>query len=144
MLQIRSLSESEILSLENIIKSGEKAHFRDRCQCILLSNRHYKVKDLSDLYQVRTRTIYTWIHNYERLGISSLNICAGRGVKAKLDTLSEDNIALLKKEIALHPQNLKGVINELSKKFNIDLTIHKLKRYLKKNSNTVIEDFENG
>jgi transposase len=144
MLQIRPLSELEILSLETVVKSDAKAHFRNRCQCILLNNRCFTVKDLSRLYQVRTRSIYTWIHNYEQSGIESLNISAGRGVKAKLDTLSEDNIKLLKEEIALHPQNLKGVITELSEKFNIDLTIHKLKRYLKKNSNTVIEGFGNG
>lgn len=144
MLQIRPLSESEILSLENIIKSDAKAHFRNRCQCILLSNRCYTVKDLSRLYEVRTRSIYTWIHNYEELGIESLNISVGRGVKAKLDTLSEDNIKLLKEKIALHPQNLKGIIDELSEKFNIDLTVHKLKRYLKKSSNIVIEGFGNG
>lgn len=144
MLQIRPLSELEILSLENIVKSDAKAHFRNRCQCILLSNRCYTVKDLSRLYQVRTRSIYTWIHNYELLGIESLNISVGRGVKAKLDTLSEDNIKLLKERIALHPQNLKEVIDELSEKFNIDLTVHKLKRYLKKNSSIVIEGFENG
>jgi transposase len=144
MLQIRPLSESEILSLEKIIISDAKAHFRNRCQCILLNNRCFTVKELSRLYEVRTRSIYTWIHNYEKLGIDSLNIASGRGIKAKLDTLSEDNIKLLKEAIALHPQNLKGVINELSEKFNIDLTIHKLKRYLKKNSNIVIDGFGNG
>jgi transposase len=144
MLQIRPLSEIEILSLEKVVKSDAKAHFRNRCQCILLNNRCFTVKDLSRLYQVRTRSIYTWIHNYEHLGIESLNIATGRGIKAKLDTLSEENIKLLKEEIALHPQNLKGVITELSEKFNIDLTIHKLKRYLKKNSSIVIEGFENG
>jgi transposase len=132
MLQIRPLSESEIVSLENIVNSDAKAHFRNRCQCILLSNRCYDVKELSRLYQVRTRSIYSWIHNYEQFGIERLNIATGRGIKAKLDNLSEDNIKLLKEKIALHPQNLKGVIDELSEKFGIDLTIHKLKRYLKK------------
>ena len=102
------------------------------------------MKELSRLYEVRTRSIYTWIHNYEKLGIESLKIAAGRGIKAKLDTLSEDNIKLLKEEIALHPQNLKGVIDELSEKFDIDLAIHKLKWYLKKNSNIVIDGFGNG
>jgi transposase len=144
MLQIRPLSESEILSLENIVESNAKAHFRNRCQSILLSNRCYTVKELSRLYKVRTRSIYTWLHNYEQYGIESLKIAAGRGIKAKLDTLSEDNIQLLKEQIALHPQNLKGIIDELSEKFDITLTVHKLKRYLKKSSNIVIEDSENG
>lgn len=144
MLQIRPLSDLEVLSLEKIVESDAKSHFRNRCQCILLSNRCYKVKELSRLYEVRTRSIYTWIHNYEQYGIESLKISAGRGIKAKLDTISEDNIKLLKEQIALHPQNLKGVIDELSEKFNIDLTIHKLKRYLKKSSDIVTGDSENG
>lgn len=144
MLQIHRLSESEILSLENIVESNAKSHFRNRCQCILLNNRFFTVKELSHLYEVRTRSIYTWIHNYEQHGIESLNISPGRGIKAKLDTLSEDNIKLLKEQIALHPQNLKGVIDELSKKFDIALTVYKLRRYLKKSSNIVIGDSENG
>lgn len=144
MLQIRPLSELEIFSLEKVIDSDAKAHFRNRCQCILLSNRCYTVKELSRLYEVRTRSIYTWIHNYEQKGIESLKIASGRGIKAKLDTLSEDNIKLLKAQIALHPQNLKGVIDELSEKFNIDLTVHKLKRYLKKSSDIATGDCENG
>jgi hypothetical protein len=71
--------------------------------------------------------VFTHGSNYEQLGIDSLNIASGRGVKAKHDTFSEENIKLLKEEIALHPQNLKEVITELSEKFNIDLTVHKLK-----------------
>ena len=52
MLQIHRLSESEILSLENIVESNAKSHFRNRCQCILLSNRFFTVKELSHLYEV--------------------------------------------------------------------------------------------
>ena len=50
----------------------------------------------------------------------------------------------MKEQIALHPQNLKGVIDELSKEFDIALTVHKLRRYLKKSLNIVIGDSENG
>jgi len=99
MLQVRPLSESEILSLEKIINSDAKAHFRNRCQCIVLNNRCFTVKELSRLYEVRTRSIYTWIHNYEKSGIESLKIATGRGIKAKLDTLSEANIKLLKEKL---------------------------------------------
>jgi hypothetical protein len=61
MLKIRTLSESEILYLEKIFASDGKAHFRNRCQCILLNNRCFTVKELSRFYEVRTRSIYTWI-----------------------------------------------------------------------------------
>ena len=127
------LSESQKTELRSIYTSSSKAHFRDRCQCILLLDEGLVVKELASIYKVRTRTIYSWHHNYSKEGLNALDIQEGRGVKAILDTVSAETIELIKSEVALHPQNIKGVVASLSDKLHMELTVHQLKRFLKKN-----------
>lgn len=132
MLKSNTLTDSQKLELKTIYNSSAKAHFRNRCQCILLIDDGMSVKKSASIYNVRTRTIYSWYHNYKKDGLAVLSIREGRGVKAILDTVSIETTEIIKTEVALHPQNIKGVVASLSGKINIDLTPYQLKRFLKK------------
>lgn len=132
MLKSNTLTLSQKLELKTIYDSPAKAHFRNRCQCILLIDEGMSVKKSASIYKVRTRTIYTWYHNYKKYGLPVLDIRDGRGIKAILDTVSAETIEIIKSEVALHPQNIKGVVASLRGKINIDLTTYQLKRFLKK------------
>lgn len=132
MLKSHILTDSQKLELTKIYNSSSKAHFRNRCQCILLIDEGLGVKKAASIYKVRTRTIYSWYRNYKKEGLAALNIREGRGVKAILDTVNTEMIAIIKSEVALHPQNIKGVVASLSDKINIDITVYQLKRFLKK------------
>ncbi len=90
------LSEQE--TLEEGFKNHNKAHVRKRFHTLLLSNRGWSVKDLSILYNVRTRTIYSWFNKWEKEGLVGLFIRPGRGLKATLNILDEEVVKEVKKK----------------------------------------------
>ena len=132
MLNVPPLPMEEKQTLEEGQKHGKKKYFRDRCQCIQLSSEGFSVKELSRIYKTRTRTIYTWIHNYAEQGFLGLKIQPGRGIKAILVDLAEEQIAIIKHEISQNPQSLREVAHVLSEKFGFTITKAMLKKYLKK------------
>jgi transposase len=132
MLRISSLPLEERITLEEAHKNSLKKHFRDRCQCILLSSEGFTVKNLASVYKTRTRTIYTWIHRYNEMGFLGLKIQPGRGLKSTMNSLTTEQIELIKAEIVLNPQSLRNVSTLLSEKFGFTISKPMLKKYLKK------------
>ena len=133
MINVPALALEEKQTLEEGHKNSKKKHFRDRCQCILLSSEGFSVQELSRIYKVRTRTIYTWIHRYAEHGFLGLKIQSGRGIKAILVDLVQEHIDIIKHEIGQNPQNLRDIARVLSEKIGFTLTKPMLKKYLKKN-----------
>jgi transposase len=133
MLNVSPLSPEEKSTLEEGFYNHSKPYFRNRCKSMLLSSEGFKVKDIAKIYKIRTRTIYTWIHRYESFGIMGLSIYSGRGVKSKMNDLSEPQINEIKASIENNPQSLRSVSAQLSKEFGFEITKIMLKRYLKKN-----------
>ncbi len=143
MRKITHLTQEEKQTLEEGYRNSSKAHFRNRCHSILMSYEGYKVKEIARIYKVRTRTIYTWFDNWEAHGISGLIMAKGRGVKAKLDQLCEQQEHTLKEAVGNNPQNLHTVGEDLTEKFGFTVTKNMLKRFLKKNSITLGDALEN-
>ncbi len=69
---VSNLTASDIITLEEGFRNSKVEKFRDRCQCLLLSNKGHKVKRLANIFSVRTRTIYTWFNRYLASGIIGL------------------------------------------------------------------------
>lgn len=132
MLYISTLPEEEKWTLEEGHKNAKKAYFRNRCQCILLSSEGFEVKDLASIYKTRTRTIYDWLHRYKEDGFLGLKIKAGRGLKAPLKNLTQEQIEDIKEQVKLNPQSLRDVATLLSGKFGFMISKSTLKNYLKK------------
>ena len=132
MRKINNLTDSQTSTLEAGYKNSPKAHFRNRCQAILLSSEGYKVSQIAALFKVRTRTIYTWFDNWETYGISGLILLSGRGVKAKLDKLSSEQINEVKEAVKKDAQSLKTICENLTNSLGFTVTKHMLKRFLKK------------
>ena len=86
-----SLTETERLTLEEAYSNHSSKVFRSHCQAILLSSNGFQVKKLSKIFEVRTRTIYTWMNSWESEGIYGLMIHPGRGRKRKL-SITDDNL----------------------------------------------------
>lgn len=143
MRHIKPLSPVEKTTLEEGSRNSKKHHFRTRCQSILMSAEGYKVPDIAKLFKVRTRTIYTWFDRWEQMGIAGLMIFSGRGVKAKLNSSDEQQVAEIRAAIKVNPQSLKQVCEALSKTLGFKITPDMLKRFIKKNSTTVGDDFAN-
>lgn len=137
MRRINHITEEEKVTLNEGYQNSPKGHFRRKCHSILLSFEGYKVSEIAKLYKVRTRTIYTWFNRWELSGISGLIMQKGRGVKAALDLLSNEQLEEVKTTVKQHPQSLKVACEKLSKKFGFIVTKNMLKRVLKKSSNVV-------
>jgi len=88
---------TEQKTLEEGYKNHPKAHFRLRCQTLLLSHEGMSVTELAKITKTRTRTIYTWMDRWEQMGITGLMILKGRGVKAKLNEHDENLLTTIKK-----------------------------------------------
>ena len=112
-MNLPKLPLEETQTLTEGHKNGKKGYFRERCKCILLSSEGFKVKDLALIYKTRTRTIYTWIHNYQEYGFLGLKIQSGRGLKSTMQDLKPGQIEDIKAEILLNPQSLRDVAGQL-------------------------------
>ena len=142
MRKIEGLTEAEKKTLIEAYRNSKKAKFRSHCHAILLSEEGYKVSEISDLYKVRTRTVYTWFNRWESDGISGLIPRKGRGIKARLDSLTKEEIEKVKLAVRETPQNLKMICEKLSEILDFKVTKQMLKRFLKKNLNTLGDDLE--
>lgn len=138
------ISDLEKVVLEQIVRNHSKPYYRTRAQAILLRSEGFNVKTLALMYKTRGHTIYEWIRRFKLEGFLGLRIIEGRGVKSKMDDLTISQIDVIQAEITRNPQSLREVSAILSEKFGFTLTISMLKKYLKKNSNTLGIDYENG
>jgi len=59
------LEESDIIFLKNQKKTSESERVRDRAQALLLSNKGYDIKSLSEIFEVRRATILDWFNRWE-------------------------------------------------------------------------------
>ena len=136
MRYIKDISEDEKKTLEEGSKNSKKAHFRRRCDSILLSNRGKSVSYIAGHFAVPRKTVYRWFTRWQRGGISGLLLQKGRGLKAVLDSIIDETLAQeLKSSIALNPQKLSGVAADLSEKTSNNITYGMLKRFIKKHFN---------
>lgn len=92
------LTDSERSTLEEGYKYHAKFHVRQRCQSLLLSDEGWPVKQIAQLHQVRTRTIYTWMNRWQDLGLVGVMILPGRGVKPKLSAQDQGIVEVVKKK----------------------------------------------
>jgi len=121
-----TLKTEEIEALELNIKNSNNT-IRKRSQCLLLSNQGRTIIDLSSIFDVDRRTIERWFDKWEKEGVKSLPITAGRGVKTRLRGLEE----VLSEQLEIHSRNLKNVLLHLEEKYNIRICKKTLQNFLK-------------
>ena len=126
------LSESEILTLKEGHKNGVQYQFRDRCQCLILSNQGQDSNQLSAIFKVSLLTIYNWFNRWELNGIAGLMNSPGQGRKVKLSLDNEHHVEVLEQLVEANYQDVERIRNELEKKFNLTLSKDTVRRYLKK------------
>ena len=121
-----TLKTEEIEALELSSKNANNL-IRKRSQCLLLSSQGRTIIDLASIFDVDRRTIERWFDNWEKEGLNSLPITAGRGVKTRLKGLEE----VLSKLLEIHSRNLKNVLLHLEEKHNIRICKKTLQNFLK-------------
>ena len=121
-----TLKTEEIEALELSSKNANNL-IRKRSQCLLLSNQGRTIIDLASIFDVDRRTIERWFDKWEKEGLNSLPIIAGRGVKTRLKGLEE----VLSKQLEIHSRNLKNVLLHLEEKHSIRICKKTLQNFLK-------------
>lgn len=123
------LTREEITTLQEGRKNHHSYQFRDRCQCLLLSNEGKQVKEIAQILQVSTISIYSWFLRWEQKGIVGLLNQKGQGRKAILVAGDGEKI---KEKVQAHAQQLKVARAELKADLNKSFSDKTLKRFLKK------------
>lgn len=129
---IQNLTSTEIEALTDGYKNGLAHHYRNRCQCILLSFEGNSVSDLCQFYEVSQLTIYNWFNRWESQGIEGLKIRSGRGRKRKLDFDNSDHVKQVKKSLKVENRNLNQLKNDLETELKLEISKSSLRRFLKK------------
>ena len=130
MRYITGLSEEELSSLRLGYKKGKSSQYRSRCHCILLSSEGYQVKELASIFEVRTRTIYSWFKRYETSGISGLANKARGGCKPILE-VSNELRTKVEYHLSSNPQNLSVLKSKLEEDLGKSFSKSTLRRFLK-------------
>ena len=126
------LNEVERQELTKIYHNHSKSYVRQRAQCLLLSDRNYKIPVLADIFSTREHTVRAWYNRWEKEGVKGLEISPGRGLKPSIRDEDAAFVASIKAEVGLDPNNLKQVVAKLNAKWNTNLTVRQLKVFLKK------------
>jgi transposase len=132
MRYIKPLEEADIITLEEAVKNSTIPKFRNRCQSLLLSNKGFKVKVLAEMYEVRTRTIYTWFNRYESIGIIGLFFLSGNRNKSVLSTDNEEHVEIVKEVLKKKARHLKLAASKIGEKLGLNISNGQLKRFIKK------------
>lgn len=132
---IEKLTEEQKSSLQKGYTFGSSPYLRRKCHCILLSHAGQNVYELSELFSVTAQTIRSWLKQWEKNGISGLELQPGRGRKLKLKTTESAHVEKVKQLVENEPQNLNQVREQLSQDLDISLSKRTLQRFLK-NLNT--------
>ena len=128
MLFITDLTEAEKITLRDAHKYHPLTWTRIRAHCILLSNQRYNVKDIASMHGVCRQTIALYIHRWEKIGFLGL-VDEHRDGRPKI--LSKEQEDAVIKYVMDSPRSLKNVLNKLSEKHQIRLSIATIKRLCK-------------
>ncbi len=126
------LTESERNTLQEAYENHSKFHVRQRAHTLLLSDNNVNIKEISELFALRTRTIYSWMNRWERMGISGIMIFPGRGRKPQLSITNAEIVDLVKKKVVIYSRSLKKMVAKLGEQLGLELSCDMLRRFLKK------------
>src|SRR5215203_788661 len=99
------LSEVELKTLQEGHKNHLQFQFRNRCQCLILSNQGMTVSQLSKLFEISDITVYSWFDRWEKKGLSGLLNKPGRGRKLILSLQNSTHVKSVKSAVAKNPQS---------------------------------------
>lgn len=122
-----TLTPAEIEALELIHKNSPNNTVRKRSQCILLSHKKRTIINLATLFDVNRRTIERWYDAWNKNGVDSLPIAAGRGAKTLLNGYEQE----IGEQLKIHSRNLKNVLQYLDEKHSIIICKKTLQNFLK-------------
>jgi len=128
MLFVNPLSSTEIATLEEAYRHHPLNATRTRAHCIILSDKEYAIKEISDICGICRQSVSTAIHNWESYGFAGL-IDAPRSGRPRKITPEQQEYLI--NQVQESPRSLKRVLSEFSETHGITLSINTLKRMCK-------------
>jgi len=125
------LSEPELTTLQEGHKNGSQFQFRNRCQCLVLSNQGKTVSELAQFFEVSNITIYGWFDRWEKNGICGLMNKPGQGRKPILSLQNPEHVSSVKAAVGKNAQSVKAVLAELESTTGETMSVDTIKRFLK-------------
>jgi transposase len=129
-ISVKPISEEEKESLEEIKNRGIKMQERRRAHAVLLNFSGKDKKEIATIFTVSERVVYNWIHEWNNLGIASLEHKKGSGRKALLNPESHQDIIL--KILQENPHQPKKAYALTLKEIGIKVSYDTYKRFLKR------------
>ena len=131
---IERLSKVEIKKLKAGKKTGKTSIFRSRCQAILLSNKGYTSKELSDISDVEIKTIYNWFNRWEEEGIEGLKTKPGQGRKPLLSVDNKEHVKAVKKAVKKRAQTGENILLTIENELDLEgqMSMDILRPFLKR------------
>ncbi|MCH2177145.1 MAG: helix-turn-helix domain-containing protein [Lentisphaeria bacterium] len=91
------LTQEEYKTLKECMLHHTKSYVRKRCMALYLLNDGNTIPNISKNLGTRTRTIYSWLDNWEANGIIGMFRQKGSGRKPLLSVKDESVVELVKK-----------------------------------------------
>lgn len=136
------LIDAEKTTLSEGWKNGRSPAFRKRCHCLLLSHQGYDAKCLSEMFAVSVSSVYGWLKNWKKYGISGITTKPGQGRKPKLCIDNEKHTAVVAKAVRDSVEKGTGILDQVTTELDIEGGVSKrtLRRFLRKKS-TATSDY---
>ena len=125
---VSSLTQEQEETLKNIMDTHPSRRVRMRAHCILLSNRGYTIKSISDLYDTDRDTVSSWIDSWEKYGYDGLPDKPRSGRPPKL---TEDEKKTAEDLIRANRRSVKKAAVELKQQTGKTVSLRTLKRIAK-------------
>jgi transposase len=131
---IEEITKEEIKMLEAGWKDGKSHAFRNRCQCILLSNKGNDVEELSKIFSVTKETIYEWLKAWKKDGIIGITTKSGQGRIPILSVTNEKHVKVVENAAKQAAEKGINMTEEIVNKLDLKDVFSKrtLRRFLKK------------
>jgi len=126
---VSPLTEDEIITLNEMHKNASTHRLRQRAYMLMLSNRGYKMNELSKLLELDRDTISLTFDAWEKQGLSGLYDKPKSGRKPIFNSEQEQ---LIVDKIEGSPSQLKGVVSAIEAETGKSASVDTIKRIAKK------------
>lgn len=84
------LSEEEMLTLKMMSTHHPNSFVRQRAQGLIMNHNGIRANQISDIFSIQVRTVYSWFKSYETKGFIGLYTKKGQGRRSVILSLSSE------------------------------------------------------
>jgi transposase len=122
------LDNNQRRELENGYRNGTSHSFRTNCHLVLLKSEGRKSKEIASFLGITEQKVNRWLWRYKLEGLAGLEVRAGRGRPAILQTKDTQSV---RQAVEKHRQRISQAKVELEKSLGKEFSQKTLVRFLK-------------